>query len=205
MFTAALFRIARTWKQPRCLINRWKDKEAVVHIYNGILHVCVLSHFSRVWLFGTLWNVACQVPLSMGFSRQDYWSGLPCPPPRDLPAPRDQTRISCGSCISCTAGRFFITEPPGKPTVEYSSAIKRDVFESVLMRWMNPESIIQSEAGQKEKTKYHILMYMEHRKMVLMKLFEGQQWSHEHREQTAGHFGGGGKRRAWHIWDIWRE
>ena len=35
----------------------------------------------------TLWTVACQAPLSMGFSRQEYWSGLPCPPPGDLPNP----------------------------------------------------------------------------------------------------------------------
>ena len=43
--------------------------------------VCVLSLFSRVLLFATQWTVAYQAPLSMGFSRQEYWSGLPCPPP----------------------------------------------------------------------------------------------------------------------------
>ena len=47
--------------------------------------VCVLSHFSHV--FATLWTVAHQAPLSMRFSRQGYWSGLPCPPPGDLPDP----------------------------------------------------------------------------------------------------------------------
>ena len=48
--------------------------------------VCYLrSHFSHVQLFATLWTVACQAPLSMGFSRQDYLSGLPCLPPGDLP------------------------------------------------------------------------------------------------------------------------
>ena len=45
------------------------------------------GHFSRVQLFATLWTVACQAPLSMGFSRQEYWSGLPCPSPEDLPDP----------------------------------------------------------------------------------------------------------------------
>ena len=44
----------------------------------------VLSCFSRVWLFATLWTIAYQVPLSMGFSTEEYWSGLPCPPPGDL-------------------------------------------------------------------------------------------------------------------------
>ena len=42
---------------------------------------------SCIWLFVTLWSVACQVPLSMGFSKQEYWSGLPCPPSEDLPDP----------------------------------------------------------------------------------------------------------------------
>ena len=48
---------------------------------------CVLSRFSHVSLFLTLWTVIHQAPLSMGFSRQEYWSGLPCPPPGDLPNP----------------------------------------------------------------------------------------------------------------------
>ena len=49
---------------------------------------CVLSCFSPVWLFVTLWIVASQAPLSMGFSRQEYWSGFACPPPGDLLSPR---------------------------------------------------------------------------------------------------------------------
>ena len=48
---------------------------------------CVLSSFRCVWLFVTLWTVACQSPLSMGFSRQEYWSGLLCPPLEDLSDP----------------------------------------------------------------------------------------------------------------------
>ena len=61
--------------------------------FNGCM--CVLSRFSCVRLFATLWTVACQVPLSIGFSRQEYWSGLPCPPPGDLPNPG----VSYVSCI----------------------------------------------------------------------------------------------------------
>ena len=48
---------------------------------------CVLSHLSRVQLFMTPRTVARQAPLSMGFSRQEYWSGLPFPFPGDLPDP----------------------------------------------------------------------------------------------------------------------
>ena len=47
----------------------------------------MLSYFSCVQLFATLWTVAWQAPLSMGFSRQEYWNGLLCPPPGDLPNP----------------------------------------------------------------------------------------------------------------------
>ena len=54
----------------------------------------VLSCFSSVWLFETPWTIAHQAPLSMGFSRQDYWNGLPFPSPGDLPT-RDQTHVSC--------------------------------------------------------------------------------------------------------------
>ena len=46
---------------------------------------CMLSHFRRVPLFAMLWTVARHGPLSMRFSRQEYWNGLPCSPPGDLP------------------------------------------------------------------------------------------------------------------------
>ena len=45
--------------------------------------VCMLSPFICVQLFVTLWTIACQAPLSMGLSRQEHWSALPCPPPMD--------------------------------------------------------------------------------------------------------------------------
>ena len=48
-------------------------------------HLFLLNHFSRVSRYVTLWAIACQAPLSVGFSRQEYWSGLPCPPREDLP------------------------------------------------------------------------------------------------------------------------
>ena len=54
-------------------------------ILNFSQHACVLSHFSYVWLFATLWTVAHHAPLSMGFCGQEHWSGFPCPPPGDLP------------------------------------------------------------------------------------------------------------------------
>ena len=60
---------------------------------------------------------------------------------------------------------------------------KRNAFESVLMREMNLEPLIQSEVSQKEKDKYHVLnIYMESIKMVLKNLFAGQQWRNRHRD-----------------------
>ena len=49
------------------------------------VHVCKLSCFNCVQLFATLWTVAHKAPPSMGFSRKEYWRGLPLPPPGDLP------------------------------------------------------------------------------------------------------------------------
>ena len=66
----------------------------------------MLSYFSCVWLFTTLWTVARQAPLSLGFSRQEYWSGLPCPPPWDL----TNSGIEPACPMSPTlASRFFST------------------------------------------------------------------------------------------------
>ena len=55
------------------------------------------------------WSVACQAPLSMGFSRQKYWSGLPCPSPGDLPDPRTEPAFLAIQADSS------LSEPPGKP------------------------------------------------------------------------------------------
>ena len=63
---------------------------------------------SCVQLFVTLCTVAHQAPLSMDFSRQEYWSGFPFPSPKDLP----DTEIE--SLSPAIAGGFFTTEPPGK-------------------------------------------------------------------------------------------
>ena len=76
---------------------------------------CICMHaqsFSCVQLFATSWTVVCQAPLSMGFSRQENWSEMPFPPPRDLPNPGIEPK---SPEFSAVAGRFFTTEPLGKP------------------------------------------------------------------------------------------
>ena len=54
---------------------------------SSLYNACMWNHFIRVWLCATLWTAACQAPQFMGFFRQEYWSGLPCPLPGDLPHP----------------------------------------------------------------------------------------------------------------------
>ena len=76
--------------------------------------MCVLSCFSGVRLFVTLWTVAGQAPLSMGFSWQEYWSGLPFPSPGDLLDPGIEPMSPA------MAGGFFTTEPPGEHNYKYS-------------------------------------------------------------------------------------
>ena len=69
---------------------------------------CMLSDFSHVQLFATLWTVAHQPPLSMELSRQEYLSGLLCPPPEDPPDPEIKPASLATPAL---AGRFFSTSP----------------------------------------------------------------------------------------------
>ena len=69
--------------------------------------VHVLSQFSHVQLFATLWTVGHQGPLSMEFSRPVFWSGLPCPPPGDLPDPGIKPESLMSPAL---AGGFFTTK-----------------------------------------------------------------------------------------------
>ena len=76
----------------------------------------MLSCFSHVQFFATPWTVACQATLSIGLSRQEYWSGSPCPPPGDLPDHRDWTHIS----YACCTGKWVPLPlvPPQKPAMQ---------------------------------------------------------------------------------------
>ena len=68
-----------------------------------------MKSLSRVQLFATPWTVACQAPPSMGFSGQEYWSGLSFPSPGDLPNPETEPMSPE------LEGGFFTSAPPGKP------------------------------------------------------------------------------------------
>ena len=80
--------------------------------------VSVLSHCSHVWLFATLWTEAHQAPLSMKFSRQDYGSGLPCPPPGHLPDPGVEPE---SVTLPALAGQLFTMSATWEPHFQFSS------------------------------------------------------------------------------------
>ena len=89
---------------------------------------CLLSPFSLVHLFATLWTGAHQASLSMRFSRQEHWSGLPCPPPGNLPHSGIKPRSPALQVDSLPA------EPPGKPfSLLTSNLFVHKSFWSVLI------------------------------------------------------------------------
>ena len=88
--------------------HRWVKKKTLDKtIYKDA--ACSLSHFQ---LFATPWTVAHQAPRSTGFSRQEYWGGLPFPSPGNCPDPEIKSTSHVSPAL---AGRVFSTEPAGKP------------------------------------------------------------------------------------------
>ena len=88
----------------------------------------MLSRFSRVRLFVTLSIVALQAPLCMGFSRQEYQSGLPCPPPRDPPDPGIELE---SPAVPALQADYLLLTHPGSPLVFLYSNIS-----NILMFWL---------------------------------------------------------------------
>ena len=103
------------------LIAEWHYQKLSFYLCVVCVCVCVcVCVLSCVQLFVTSWTVDFQAPLSMEFSRQKYWSGLPLPPPGDLPNPGIEPRCLASPSL---AGRFFTTEPPGKSLVLFITVI----------------------------------------------------------------------------------
>ena len=98
---------------------QWKTVRNTSVLLEGIyrwismyVSVCVLHHFSCVQLFATLWIIAPQAPLSMGFSQQEHWSGLSYPPPGDLPNPGIEPQPPVTPELQVN---LLPAEPSGKP------------------------------------------------------------------------------------------
>ena len=93
-------------------ITRTKSSEPPWHLL--ALPFLLLNH---VQLFAISWTIVCQAPLSMEFSRQEYWSGLPFPSPGDLPDPGMEPRSPALQADS------LLSEPQGKPTFYIQPAL----------------------------------------------------------------------------------
>ena len=135
-------------------IGRRMDKGVVVHIHSGI--GSSVQSLSRVRLFVTPWTAAHQASLSITNSQSS------------LKLMSIESVTPSSHLILC---RPLLLLPPIPPSIrvffqwvnsshEYSSAIKKNTFESVLTRWMKLEPIIQSEVSQKEKHQYSILTHI---------------------------------------------
>ena len=108
------------------------------------MRVCVLSCFSHVRLLVTPWTVACQAPLSMGFSRQEYWSRLPCPPPGDLPDPGIKPRSL--TLLHWQTGSLPLV-PPRKP-----QGLSLSLYEKRETRASGGQASAQDSTGSPEET-----------------------------------------------------
>ena len=89
--------------------DNWKGREREKENETTKLTICCCLVTKSCLILCDLWTIACQAPLSLGFPRQDYWSGLPFPSPGHLP---DPGIIPASPAL---AGGVFTTEPPGKP------------------------------------------------------------------------------------------
>ena len=130
--------------------HRWQQKPTQC--------VCVLSCLSHIWLLATPWTVACHGPLSMGFYRQKYWSGLPCSPLGDFAHPGIKPMSAC--VVSSIVGGFFtqwaIREDHQNNTVNQlsSNLKKKKKWELNAMQW----SWIGSSTGKGRKTFIKVIL-----------------------------------------------
>ena len=92
----------------------WTRIDTCIWITESLCCMVVVYSLSRVQILATPWTVACQTSLSVGFPRQEYWSGLPFPSPGDLPHPGglNPCLLHCTWSPACMVGRFCTAEAP---------------------------------------------------------------------------------------------
>ena len=129
---------------PRCFFLRSRPSGQQVVTRSSRVCVRVLSHFCHVRLSATPWTVARQASLSMGFSRQEYRSGLPCPPPGHLPDPgtesvslrspalADRFFLPLSHLGSPTLGRYSVFSPPPGKSPQRSPDVKTNWMDLIV-------------------------------------------------------------------------
>ena len=119
-----------------CILSSW--------LFNFYAE-CMLSCFTHVWLFVILWTIVHQAPLPMGFPTQEYWNGVPCPPPGDLLGPGIEPASPALPALQVDS---LPTEPPGKPFMQSTSC--------EILAWMNHK--LESGLPGKISTTSHMQM-----------------------------------------------
>ena len=102
--------------------------------------MCMLSHFSCVRLFAIPSTIAYQAPLSMGFSGREYWSGLPCPSPGDLPDPGIEPMVLRSLAL---AGRLFTTRTTWKALTKRLTRQNSIEFCIIFQNYLKPPYLHQ--------------------------------------------------------------
>ena len=105
------------------------------------MHTHMLSHFSHVRLFAMAWSAAHQAPLSMRFSRQEYWSGLLCPPAGDLPDPGTELASLMSPAL---AGWFFTTSTSWEALTNASQTYQMSDIYNIALIGHNNQKCSQS-------------------------------------------------------------
>ena len=131
------------------------------------VHVCMLICFSHVRLFDPMDYIACQAPLSMWFSRQEYWSELPCPSPGDLPNPEIQPMSSVSPVVT---GRFFTRRAIREARSSYTLTLIflgtswhsfiQQIFPGLKHHWLNGHKLEQTPGRQWRTGKPGVLKSM---------------------------------------------
>ena len=123
---------------------------------------CMLSCFRHVWLFASLWTKAHQTPLFMEFSRQEYWSGLPCLPPGNLPNPgiklaslmssvlagKSFTTSATWECLSCKMSGWMNHKLESRLLGEISTSSDSKWCHPIGRKWRTKEPTDEGERGE---------------------------------------------------------
>ena len=131
-------------------ISIGKDKEAVVHIYNGIMLFVVVKLLICVWLFCDPMDCNLQAPLSTGFPRKDTGVGCHLLLQGNFPEPEIKPTSPA------LAGKFFTTEPPGKPQWNITQLLKKQ--NNAICSKMDGPRDHHTEWSQTQKDKHYIIL-----------------------------------------------